>query len=46
MPRTRRIAIALTGLVAAMLDDFTISGLFAAILGSLVVSLIGWAVSR
>lgn len=37
---------AMLGLVAAMLDGFRISGLFPAILGSLVVSFISWAVSR
>ncbi|MDP3938186.1 MAG: phage holin family protein [Deltaproteobacteria bacterium] len=37
---------AMLGLVAAMLDGFRVSGLFPAILGSLVVSFISWAVSR
>ena len=40
------INAAMLGLVAAMLDNFHISGFFSAVLGSLVVSLIGWAVSR
>jgi len=37
---------AMLGLVAAMLEGFRISGLFPAILGSLVVSFISWGVSR
>ena len=37
---------AMLGLVAAMLDGFRIAGLFSAILGSLIVSFISWAVSR
>ncbi len=37
---------AMLGLVAWMLKDFQISGLFPAILGSLVMSVIAWAVSR
>jgi len=32
-------------LVAALLDGFTLSGFGAALLGSIVVSLVGWAVS-
>ena len=37
---------AMLGLVAWMMKDFQISGLFPAILGSLVMSVIAWAVSR
>jgi len=40
------INAAMLGLVAAMLDSFNITGFFAALLGSLVVSIISWAVSR
>jgi putative membrane protein len=33
------------GLVAAMLDRFTISGFWPALLGAIVVSLVSWLVS-
>jgi putative membrane protein len=36
---------AMLGLVAAMLDGFTLSGFGAALLGSIVTSLVGWATS-
>ena len=36
---------AMLGLVAAMLDGFTLSGFGAALLGSIVTSLVGWAAS-
>ena len=36
---------AMLGLVAAMLDRFTISGFWAALLGAIVVSLVSWMVS-
>jgi putative membrane protein len=36
---------AMLGLVAAMLDGFTLSGFWAALFGALVVSLVGWIVS-
>ena len=37
---------AMLGLVAAMLDGFLLDGFFAAVLGSLIVSLTGWLGSR
>jgi len=37
---------AMLGLVARMMDSFSITGLFPAALGSIVVSVIAWAVSR
>jgi len=37
---------AMLGLVAWMMKDFHIAGLFPAILGSIVMSVISWAVSR
>jgi putative membrane protein len=36
---------AMLGLVAAMLDDFTISGFWSAIFGAIVVSVVTWAAS-
>jgi putative membrane protein len=36
---------AMLGLVAALLDDFTISGFWAAVLGAVVVSVVTWAAS-
>jgi putative membrane protein len=36
---------AMLGLVAAMLEGFTLSGFGAALLGAIVVSLVGWIVS-
>jgi putative membrane protein len=36
---------AMLGLVAALLDGFTLSGFGAALLGSIVTSLVGWAAS-
>lgn len=36
---------AMLGLVASFFDNFTISGLFPAILGSVIVSLVSWLVS-
>jgi len=36
---------AMLALVAALLDDFTIAGLGSAVLGSIVVSIIGWIAS-
>jgi putative membrane protein len=36
---------AMLGLVAAMLERFTISGFWAALLGAIVVSLVSWLVS-
>ena len=36
---------AMLGLVASFFDNFTISGFFAAILGSVIVSLVSWLVS-
>ncbi len=37
---------AMLGLVAAMMDSFRIGGLFPAILGSIIITIISWAVSR
>ena len=37
---------AMLGLVAAMLDGFSLDGFFPALLGSLIVSLTGWFASR
>jgi putative membrane protein len=37
---------AMLGLVATMMESFTISGLIPAILASIVISLVGWLVSR
>lgn len=39
------INAAMLGLVAWMFDDFNISGFWAALFGSIVVSIIGWAAS-
>jgi putative membrane protein len=39
------INAAMLGLVAAMLERFTISGFWAALLGAIVVSLVSWLVS-
>ena|SRR3989442_15432955 len=39
------INAAMLALVAALLDGFTLSGFGAALFGSIVVSLVGWAVS-
>jgi putative membrane protein len=36
---------AMLGLVAALLDGFTISGFWAAVLGSVIVSVVTWAAS-
>jgi putative membrane protein len=36
---------AMLGLVAALLDDFTISGFWSAVLGSVIVSVVTWAAS-
>ena len=36
---------AMLGLVASLFDNFTLSGLFAAILGSVIVSLVSWFAS-
>ena len=36
---------AMLGLVAALLDDFTISGFWAAVLGAVIVSVVTWAAS-
>ena len=37
---------AMLALVAAMMDSFVVEGLFPAILGSIIISIISWAVSR
>lgn len=37
---------AMLGLVAAMMESFRIGGLFPAILGSIIITIISWAVSR
>jgi putative membrane protein len=39
------INAAMLGLVAAMLDEFTIAGFFSALFGALIISLTGWIAS-
>jgi putative membrane protein len=36
---------AMLGIVAAMLDDFTVNGLFSAVFGALIVGVTGWIAS-